>query len=95
MQIKSPHPPAWTGRAHDDLDAILAALWDQELSRASALTIHRVALPAAPHRLGGARTPLTGPKKFGCTHDELKAAVKKVGVMAKDVEAELKRSKGR
>ena len=33
--------------------------------------------------------------KFGCTHDELKAAVKNVGVMARDVEAELKRSKGR
>ncbi len=33
--------------------------------------------------------------KFGCSHDELKAAVKKVGVMAKDVEAELKRSKAR
>ena len=29
--------------------------------------------------------------KFGCTPDQLKAAVKKVGVMAKDVEAELKR----
>ena len=33
--------------------------------------------------------------KFGCSHDELKAAVKKVGVMAKDNEAELKRSKAR
>jgi len=30
-------------------------------------------------------------KKFGCSADELKAAVKKVGVMAKDVEAELKK----
>jgi hypothetical protein len=30
-------------------------------------------------------------KKFGSTRDELKAAVKKVGVMAKDVEAELKK----
>ncbi len=29
--------------------------------------------------------------KFGCTPDRLKAAVKKVGVMAKDVESELKR----
>jgi len=28
--------------------------------------------------------------KFGCTEEQLKAAVKKVGVMAKDVEAELK-----
>ena len=28
--------------------------------------------------------------RFGCTSDELKAAVRKVGVMAKDVEAELK-----
>jgi Protein of unknown function (DUF3606) len=27
--------------------------------------------------------------RFGCTSDELKAAVRKVGVMAKDVEAEL------
>ena len=27
--------------------------------------------------------------KFGCTHDELKAAVKAVGVVAKDVEAHL------
>ena len=34
-------------------------------------------------------------EKFGCTHDELKAAVRKVGVMEKDVEAELRRSKGR
>ena len=32
--------------------------------------------------------------KFGCTHDELKAAVRKVGVMEKDVEAELRRRKG-
>jgi hypothetical protein len=30
-------------------------------------------------------------KKFGCTAEELKAAVKKVGVMVKDVEAELKK----
>ena len=30
--------------------------------------------------------------KFGCTREQLKAAVEKVGVMAKDVEAELKRS---
>ena len=30
-------------------------------------------------------------KKFHCTRDQLKAAVKKVGVMAKDVETELKR----
>lgn len=30
-------------------------------------------------------------KKFGCTPERLKAAVKKVGVMAKDVETELKR----
>jgi hypothetical protein len=30
-------------------------------------------------------------KKFGSTPERLKAAVKKVGVMAKDVEAELKR----
>lgn len=29
--------------------------------------------------------------KFGRTPEQLKAAVKKVGVMAKDVEAELKR----
>jgi DNA-binding protein H-NS len=29
--------------------------------------------------------------KYGVTPDRLKAAVKKVGVMAKDVEAELKR----
>jgi hypothetical protein len=28
--------------------------------------------------------------KFGCTPEQLKAVVKKVGVMAKDVEAELK-----
>ena len=28
--------------------------------------------------------------KFGCTPIDLKAAVKKVGVMAKDVEAELR-----
>ena len=33
-------------------------------------------------------------KKFGVTHDELKAAVKKVGVMAADVEAELKTGRG-
>ncbi len=33
-------------------------------------------------------------EKLGCTHDELKAAVKKVGVMAKDVEAEVKRAQG-
>ena len=32
--------------------------------------------------------------KFGCTHEELKAAVKKAGVMAKNVEAALKSSKG-
>jgi hypothetical protein len=32
-------------------------------------------------------------KKFGCTHDELRAAVKAVGVMAKDVEAHLKSKK--
>ncbi|MCU1238264.1 MAG: hypothetical protein JWP63_6231 [Candidatus Solibacter sp.] len=30
-------------------------------------------------------------KKFGCTPEQLKAAVRKAGVMAKDVEAELKR----
>lgn len=30
-------------------------------------------------------------KKFGCTPDQLKAAVKKVGVMADAVESELKR----
>ena len=30
----------------------------------------------------------TGPTKFGCSDDELKAVVAKVGVMAKDVEAE-------
>jgi hypothetical protein len=30
-------------------------------------------------------------KKFGCTSAELKAAVKAVGVMAKDVEAYLKK----
>jgi hypothetical protein len=30
-------------------------------------------------------------QKFGCSAEELKAAVKKVGVMAKDVEAELKK----
>jgi hypothetical protein len=30
-------------------------------------------------------------KKFGVTRDELKAAVQKVGVMAKNVETELKR----
>ena len=30
-------------------------------------------------------------KKFGCTAAQLKAAVKKVGVMAKDIEAELQR----
>jgi hypothetical protein len=30
-------------------------------------------------------------KKFGCTPERLKAAVKKVGVMAKDVETELNR----
>lgn len=30
-------------------------------------------------------------KKFGVTPDELKAAVKKVGVMADDVEKELKK----
>ena len=29
--------------------------------------------------------------KFGCTTEQLMAAVAKVGVMAKDVEAELKR----
>ena len=28
--------------------------------------------------------------KFGCTEEQLKAAVKKVGIMVKDVEAELK-----
>jgi hypothetical protein len=32
-------------------------------------------------------------EKFGCTHDELRAAVKAVGVMAKDVEAHLKSGK--
>ncbi len=31
-------------------------------------------------------------KKLGVTHDELKAAVKAVGVMAKDVEAHLKKT---
>ena len=31
-------------------------------------------------------------KKFNVTPEQLKAAVKKVGVMAKDVEAELKRA---
>ncbi|WP_244832526.1 DUF3606 domain-containing protein [Caballeronia sp. TF1N1] len=31
--------------------------------------------------------------KFGCTHDQLKAAVKAVGVMAVDVEAYLKKKK--
>ncbi len=30
-------------------------------------------------------------KKFGCSKAELEAAVKKVGVMVKDVEAELKK----
>ena len=30
-------------------------------------------------------------KKFGCSADQLKNAVEKVGVMAKDVEAELKK----
>ena len=30
-------------------------------------------------------------EKFGCTEEELKTAVKKVGVMAKDVEKELKK----
>jgi hypothetical protein len=30
-------------------------------------------------------------KKFGCTPEQLKAAVKKVGVMAKNVEMELAR----
>jgi hypothetical protein len=30
-------------------------------------------------------------KKFGCSPEELKDAVKKVGVMAEDVEAELKK----
>ena len=29
--------------------------------------------------------------KFGCTEEQLKAAVKKVGIMVEDVEAELKR----
>jgi hypothetical protein len=29
-------------------------------------------------------------RKFGCTRDQLKAAVKKVGVTSKDVEKELK-----
>jgi hypothetical protein len=29
-------------------------------------------------------------QKFGCTAEQLRAAVKKVGVIAKDVEAELK-----
>lgn len=29
--------------------------------------------------------------KFGCTEEQLKAAVKKAGVMAKDVEQELSR----
>ncbi len=32
-------------------------------------------------------------EKFGCTRDQLKAAVKKAGVTAKDVEAEFKRSR--
>ena len=32
-------------------------------------------------------------EKFNCSHDELKAVVKRIGVMTKDVEAELKRSK--
>lgn len=31
--------------------------------------------------------------KFGCSHDQLKAAVKAVGVMAADVEAYLKKNK--
>jgi Protein of unknown function (DUF3606) len=31
-------------------------------------------------------------EKFGCTHEKLKAVVKRVGVMAKDVEAEVKRA---
>jgi hypothetical protein len=30
-------------------------------------------------------------KKFGCTLQQLKAAVQRVGVMAKDVEGDLKR----
>jgi len=30
-------------------------------------------------------------RKFGCTEEQLRAAVARVGVMAKDVEAELKR----
>jgi len=30
-------------------------------------------------------------EKFGCSAEELKAAVKKVGVMAKDVEKELRK----
>jgi hypothetical protein len=30
-------------------------------------------------------------RRFGCSAEELKAAVKKVGVMVKDVEAELKK----
>jgi Protein of unknown function (DUF3606) len=30
-------------------------------------------------------------QKFGCTHDELKKAVQKVGPMAKDVEQYLKK----
>jgi hypothetical protein len=30
-------------------------------------------------------------KKFGCSAEELKAAVKTVGVMAKDVQVELKK----
>ena len=30
-------------------------------------------------------------EKFGCTHDQLRAAVKAVGPMAKDVEAYLKK----
>lgn len=32
-------------------------------------------------------------EKFGCSRDELRAAVKAVGVMAKDVEAYLKTKK--
>ena len=34
-------------------------------------------------------------EKFGCTHGVLKVAVRKAGGMAKDVEAEVKHSKGR
>jgi Protein of unknown function (DUF3606) len=32
-------------------------------------------------------------EKFDCTHEKLKAVVKRVGVMVKDVESEVKRTK--